>query len=400
MSEKSKCDDIIASPVWNESNNQKILDYIRGHIDSIRCDGEYVKLLMRCVPGDNAGVYEYIITLKDVSKDDILDIFDEAFQSKSLKIVKTIMKKADEYMKERINEYFIEVVKMFNEELFDLFMSFDFIDPSRDNNIALRKASKYCDRYFVRKLLNNPDVITTHIDIRKIIHNTFIHHNPGILREILSRPDIVIAQEIADEALGAACSWGHIDIITIMLADKRFNPSCDRNEPIYTACLYGHFSIVHLLLSDKRVNPFDRNNKFLTKLMSDICAEKKDSPKDDYKRVLQILLTHASANPSYNDNYLLNEAIEHGNDEIARAIMSHKYFNPRVGNVLRNACSNGNIDVVKTLLTLGIDPAEKNNEAMIFASENNQYMVMTLLMSDERVRETLPYDLKFTSRKE
>lgn len=91
---------------------------------------------MRCVPGDNAGVYEYIITLKDVSKDDILDIFDEARWSNSVKIVKTIMNKADEYMKRYINAYFAKIVEMRNWELFDLFMSFDFIDPSENNNFV------------------------------------------------------------------------------------------------------------------------------------------------------------------------------------------------------------------------------------------------------------------------
>lgn len=50
-----------------------------------------------------------------------------------------------------------------------------------------------------------------------------------------------------------ASEYGHIDIVKLLLADKRVDPSYFYNLALLSACEKGYIKIVKLLLSDTRV---------------------------------------------------------------------------------------------------------------------------------------------------
>jgi hypothetical protein len=58
-----------------------------------------------------------------------------------------------------------------------------------------------------------------------------------------------------DEAFNDACMDGHVEIVTLLLADTRVNPSANDDEAVQSACRDGSVEVVTLLLADSRVNP-------------------------------------------------------------------------------------------------------------------------------------------------
>ena len=58
-----------------------------------------------------------------------------------------------------------------------------------------------------------------------------------------------------------ACECGHLYYVQqTLLLDKKIDPSTNYNEAIRYASKWGHIEVVKLLLQDKRVDPFVWNN--------------------------------------------------------------------------------------------------------------------------------------------
>ena len=58
----------------------------------------------------------------------------------------------------------------------------------------------------------------------------------------------------------SASIGGYTDIVRLLLADSRVDPSDYDNEAILCACRCGHVNVVRVLLADSRVNPAVRDN--------------------------------------------------------------------------------------------------------------------------------------------
>jgi len=86
----------------------------------------------------------------------------------------------------------------------------------------------------------------------------FEHHiKKNDLKEVtirLNHPDVNVARS-DNHALGLAAQYGHIDILKLLLKDKRVDPSGDNNWAIRFASENGKYESVKLLLKDKRVDP-------------------------------------------------------------------------------------------------------------------------------------------------
>lgn len=100
------------------------------------------------------------------------------------------------------------------------------VDPSDNNNFAIRLACKIGRVEIVRLLLADPRV------------------NPA---------------DIYNRSIFLASKYGHHEIVSLLLADKRANPAETQNVPLRIACKYEHVHVVGLLLADDRVNPADKN---------------------------------------------------------------------------------------------------------------------------------------------
>lgn len=102
-----------------------------------------------------------------------------------------------------------------------LFASLEhFFDPSINNNLAIRLASRNCYTAAVELLLKDPRV----------------------------DPSVKI-----NEAIRRAALYGNGAIVRLLLQDKRVNPSANMNQAIMSAAVRGHTGVVKLLLNDPRV---------------------------------------------------------------------------------------------------------------------------------------------------
>jgi ankyrin repeat protein len=101
------------------------------------------------------------------------------------------------------------------------------VDPSDNNNYAIRCSSYNGHLEVVKLLLTDPGV------------------NPSARN---------------NEAIRWASHNGHLEVVKLLLTDKRVDPSDRDNLAIRWASQKGHIEVVKLLLTDKRVDPSDRDN--------------------------------------------------------------------------------------------------------------------------------------------
>ena len=101
------------------------------------------------------------------------------------------------------------------------------VDPSADNNCAIRSAAKNGHLDVVNRLLEDPRV------------------DPSSNNNC---------------AIRWAAKNGHLDVVNRLLEDLRVDPSADNNFAIEFAAKNGHLDVVNRLLEDPRVDPSADDN--------------------------------------------------------------------------------------------------------------------------------------------
>jgi ankyrin repeat protein len=132
------------------------------------------------------------------------------------------------------------------------------------------------------------------------------------VKELLKDPSIqnILPKRQINRALVAASTYGHADIVKLLLQDGRFDPSYEKNWAIEIACENGHEDVVELLLQDERTNPSNCN-----------CSLKWAS-KNGHIKVVEMLLQDGRSEPTADNQY----AIKHAKtDEIRDILIAYKY---------------------------------------------------------------------------
>ena len=101
------------------------------------------------------------------------------------------------------------------------------VDPSDNDNYAIREASRNGHTEVVKLLLADPKV------------------DPSASN---------------NDAIRWASQNGHTEVVKLLLTDHRVDPATWNNEPIRYASQNGHAEVVKLLLADPRVDPSAENN--------------------------------------------------------------------------------------------------------------------------------------------
>ena len=91
---------------------------------------------------------------------------------------------------------------------------------------------------------------------------------------------------------------GKIDIIKVLLKDKRVDPAARNNHAIAWAAENGHYDVVKFLMADKRVNPSDDNNYAIRK-----------ATQNGHYDIFKLLMEDERVNPAGENNYILRWAI-------------------------------------------------------------------------------------------
>ncbi|KNC51642.1 Poly(Adp-ribose) glycohydrolase [Thecamonas trahens ATCC 50062] len=81
-----------------------------------------------------------------------------------------------------------------------------------------------------------------------------------VVEAIMHHPKISSDTLALSNCLAWAAEKGHIDIVRLLLADDRVDPSAKANYAITRASHYGHVDTVRLLLTDNRVDPSAKDN--------------------------------------------------------------------------------------------------------------------------------------------
>jgi hypothetical protein len=123
-------------------------------------------------------------------------------------------------------------------------------DPRCDNNIAIRKAVWYGGIYITKFLLAHPNVDPT-VDNFYVMEAAIKQSNSGILRLLLD--DLRMDQAVKGCIVSAAI-FGTPDIVEMLLADTRVDPSIKSNAAVKSAAIRCHRGIINLLLADPRVD--------------------------------------------------------------------------------------------------------------------------------------------------
>ena len=154
------------------------------------------------------------------------------------------------------------------EEILELLLKDSRVDPSAQNNYAIRFAVKNEHEKMVKLLLKDPRV------------DPSARYN---------------------EAIVTVAKNGNEKIVELLLKDLRVDPSAHDNEAIFYSILYNHEKVAELLLKDSRMELSKKNSHLLLRAVE-----------NGYDTVIELLLKNYPIDPTVQDNYALSYAVENG----------------------------------------------------------------------------------------
>lgn len=159
-----------------------------------------------------------------------------------------------------------------------------------------------------------------------------------------------------NHAIVHVASHGPLEVVSCLIANPRVDPSAQNGAAIRCAAHFGQTDIVRLLLSDPRVDPSAENN------------------------------------------YAITAAAFRGHTDVVRILLA----DPRLKLVRKDqvchimyAAMHGHADVLKLLLAdTRFDPCDQEKSAIVWAGWNGQKETVRILLTDQRVRDSLqPSDI-------
>jgi ankyrin repeat protein len=149
----------------------------------------------------------------------------------------------DKFIKECRNGNLTEVKRLLKDPR---------VDPSTDDNYAIRHTSVYGHIEIVSLLLKDPRADPSAYDNLSIRWASYEGHTE-IVRLLLKDPRVDPSTG-GNYAIRFASGEGHLEIVRLLLKDPRVDPSADDNYAIRFASGEGHLEIFELLLKDSRID--------------------------------------------------------------------------------------------------------------------------------------------------
>ncbi|ORY50471.1 hypothetical protein BCR33DRAFT_713264 [Rhizoclosmatium globosum] len=203
----------------------------------------------------------------------------------------------------------------------------------------------------------------------------------------------------SDRLLRWSCSLGNDGIVRKCLENSATDPSVFANLPLNAACSFGHSEIMEMLLNDPRLST---ENLLKTLVMFGLEKE------------LEKWLLDPRVDPSAKENDALHQAIVQGHNGIFKLLLADPRVNPVVGELLfgtarynrlemmdlvlqdprvtppnaalNTAVNRGYTDIVKRLLKDGrVDPANHANQCICVAAQSGFAEICEVLLTDPSV---------------
>jgi len=176
----------------------------------------------------------------------------------------------------------MNAVKFNNVDKVKILLQNKWVDPSAQNNYAIRLAAERGHTEIVKLLLQDGRADPS-------VNNNY--------------------------AIGLSAQNGHIEVVELLLQDERIDPGDDDNYAIGSASKYGHIEVVKLLLQNPRVDPSDDDNYAI-----------RNAAKNGHTEVVRLLLQDGRSDPSAKNNQAIRNAAVYGHTAIVRFLLQ----DPRV----------------------------------------------------------------------
>jgi len=282
----------------------------------------------------------------------------------------------DRYIEENIKYDVLQIIKYGLTEYFIKYVESGKVDPSADDNTAIRWASENGNLNIIKYLisLDKSYGIDPSASVNHAIRIAAFNGHLDIVKYLISLDKSYGIDPSASDntAIRLAAKYGRLDIVKYLMSlDKSYkvDPSADDNYAIRYAAQNGHLDIVKYLIS------LDKSYKI---------------------------------DPSARDNDAIQLASHRGHLDIVKYLMSldNSYkINPSAKNnlAIRWAAMWGCLDIVKYLISLdksyGIDPSADDNSAVQVATQRGHLDIVKYLLSLDRVKETLSKEdyIKYTN---
>lgn len=243
-----------------------------------------------------------------------------------------------------------------------------------------------------------------------------VHHcaaNKGyadIVSLLLSHPCAPL--EVYGHALRYAVEKKHLNVVQVILADKRINIASQVKSMLFGACQENSEEIILLFLEDLRVSHTDLpswafwrfTEDTFVKIVGIVLADEsldiadklqgllEDAIRKNYRNAVQILLADARVNPTINDNNAIKTAAQKGHTQIVQDLLAWQQNGLSVDpsadydHAIKVASRNGHTVIVRILLAdPRVDPGAYYDCAFVRAVEKGHMEVVHLLLADPRV---------------
>ncbi|KAJ3102930.1 hypothetical protein HK100_004290 [Physocladia obscura] len=179
-----------------------------------------------------------------------------------------------------------------------------------------------------------------------------------------------------DRAIRWAAIDGHINVVRLLLQDKRVDAAARQSSALIEACGLGHLDIVELLMADARCNPSEFENYAIWK-----------AAKMGRIEIVRLLIQDSRVDPTVFDQIPLKLAIQENHANIVRMLLDDYRVDPASQSnwSIRNACEYGRLEIIQMLLQHPkTDPCDLNNSALKLAVQENQLKAVEILLEDGR----------------
>jgi hypothetical protein len=137
------------------------------------------------------------------------------------------------------------------DKLNDLLLN-SSVSPGDGGNMCLIASIKNGHIKLVRRLLNDERISLTRTNL-KILDALIMNNQIEIMKLLLPRLEPDLASNFA---LNLACELGRIEIVDILLQDRRVDPTAFSNRALKIAASRGYYHIIGRLLTDRRVRDY------------------------------------------------------------------------------------------------------------------------------------------------
>ena len=156
------------------------------------------------------------------------------------------------------NEEFTSAFVLGRIDVVDRLLRGAHVDPSANDNRAIRMASSGGHLAIVDRLLQDPRVDPSVHKNRAVRHASECGHL-DVVDRLLQDPRVNPMETDDDDtdAFLLACEAGHLAVVDRLLQDPRVDPSARENSAVHRAFRKRHFQVVERLLQDPRVKVGD-----------------------------------------------------------------------------------------------------------------------------------------------